>query len=365
VTLTGTGTVKLKAYQHGDSNWSAAVSITQTFTVNNLTPQTITFPQIASHTYGDLPFAAGGSASSSLPVSYMIVSGPAVVTGNIIVLQGAGTVTVTATQTGNSTYAAAPAVTQSFTVAKSAQTINFPQIPAHQLSDGSFTAVATASSGLPISYQIVSGPATVSGTVVTLTGTGTVQIKAYQHGDTNYAAAVSITQSFTVSNLAAQTITFPQIASHTFGDAPFAAGGSASSALPVSYQIVSGPATVSGTLVTLTGAGTVSIKATQAGNGSYSAATPVTQSFTVGVAAQTINFPQIPTHPLSDGSFTATATASSGLPVSFQIVSGPATVSGRTVTLTGAGTVKIKAYQHGDTNYAIATSITQSFTVTP
>ena len=57
------------------------------------------------------------------------------------------------------------------------------------------------------------------------------------------------------------------------------------------------------------------------------------------------------------------ATASSGLPVSFSIVSGPATIAGNTVTLTGAGTVTVRASQSGDANWNAATNVNQSFSV--
>ena len=78
-----------------------------------------------------------------------------------------------------------------------------------------------------------------------------------------------------------QTITFGSLPTHTFGDAPFTLSATASSNLPVSYSVVSGPATVSGSVVTLTGAGTVTIRASQAGNTSFNAAPNVDQSFTV------------------------------------------------------------------------------------
>jgi len=242
------------------------------------------------------------------------------------------------------------------------QAITFANIPNHTLGDAPFTIVATASSGLPVSFQ-VSRPASVNGSTVTLAGAGDVTIMASQSGDGTYAAATTVAQSFTVTNVTAQTITFPQIPSHTYGDASFAAGASAGSGLPVSYQIISGPATVSGNLITLTGAATVKITASQVGNGTYAAATPVTQTFTVVPASQTINFPAISPQHSSEGSFTVAATASSDLPVSYEVDSGPATVSGNTVTLTGAGTVKLKAYQHGNTNYTAAISVTQSFSV--
>ncbi|HEX2909213.1 MAG TPA: choice-of-anchor A family protein [Chloroflexia bacterium] len=79
-----------------------------------------------------------------------------------------------------------------------------------------------------------------------------------------------------------QTITFPQPAGKTFGDAPFALNATASSGLPVSYSSNS-PAvcSVSGNTVTLLGPGICSITASQAGNAGYLPATPVTRTFNV------------------------------------------------------------------------------------
>ena len=78
-----------------------------------------------------------------------------------------------------------------------------------------------------------------------------------------------------------QTISFAALTNKTLGNAPFTLSATATSGLPVSFSIVSGPATISGNTVTLTGVGTVVISATQAGNENYLAATPVQQSFEV------------------------------------------------------------------------------------
>ncbi len=361
VTITGAGAVTIQATQPGNTTYAAASPVSQSFTVATES-QTITFPAIPNHVAGDPPFTLDATASSGLTVTYTVTSGPATVSGNTVTLTGPGTVVIQATQTGNTNFAAATPVSQSFLVASSSQTITFPPIPNHLVTDAPFTLAATASSGLPVTYAVTSGPATVSGSTVTLTGTGTVVIQATQPGNTTYAPALPVSQSFLVS-LASQTITFPTIPNHTFGDAPFTLAATSSSNLAVTYSVTSGPATLSGNTVTLTGAGTVIIQATQAGNSTYAAATPVSQTFTVATEAQTITFPTIPNHTTTDQPFTLAATASSGLAVSYAVVSGPATISGSTVTLTGAGAVVIKASQPGNINFAAATPVSQTFTV--
>ncbi len=82
----------------------------------NLTAQTINFGPLSNKTYGDAPFTVSATASSGLPVSFSILSGPATISSNTITITGTGTVTVQASQAGNSNYQPAPNVNQSFTV---------------------------------------------------------------------------------------------------------------------------------------------------------------------------------------------------------------------------------------------------------
>ncbi|QNF32253.1 T9SS type A sorting domain-containing protein [Adhaeribacter swui] len=65
------------------------------------------------------------------------------------------------------------------------------------LGDAPFALEATASSGLPVSYRVISGPATISGNTIKLTGVGSVHIQAYQPGNATYNATV-IDRRFTV-----------------------------------------------------------------------------------------------------------------------------------------------------------------------
>ena len=71
------------------------------------------------------------------------------------------------------------------------------------------------------------------------------------------------------------------------GDAPFPLTATADSGLPVSFS-VTGPATLSGNMLTLTGWGTVTVTAAQPGNNTYSAAADVARSFVVSPAESTL-----------------------------------------------------------------------------
>jgi hypothetical protein len=78
--------------------------------------QTISFAPLANKTFGEPPFGVSATANSGLSVSFIILSGPATLSGNNVTLDGTGTVTVRASQGGNSSYNAAPNVDQPFTV---------------------------------------------------------------------------------------------------------------------------------------------------------------------------------------------------------------------------------------------------------
>ena len=86
-----------------------------------------------------------------------------------------------------------------------------------------------------------------------------------------------------------QTITFAPPSSKTYGDPTFGLSATASSGLPVAFSVLSGPVTLSGATVTITGAGAVTIRAAQAGNSQYNAAPNVDRSFTIAPASLTVS----------------------------------------------------------------------------
>ncbi len=87
------------------------------------------------------------------------------------------------------------------------QTINFPAIPNKLINDVPFTISATATSGLPVQFSIVSGPATLVGDKVTLTGEmGIVTIKASQYGDNLHYPANDVIKGFYVSDPAVSNV---------------------------------------------------------------------------------------------------------------------------------------------------------------
>ena len=250
------------------------------------TPQSITFGAIAAQTAATT-LSLTATATSGLPVSFTSsTASVCTVSGTTATLLTQGTCTITASQAGNSTYAAASPVSQSFTVNLAAQSITFSAI-ATQTAATTLTLSASATSGLPVSFaSSTASVCTVAGTTANLLTQGTCTITASQAGNSTYAAAASVPRSFTV-NPHAQTITFAAPATQTVGT-PLTLSATASSGLGVTFaSTTTSICTVSGTTATFVAAGTCGITASQGGNSTYAAATPVSQSFTVNSAVIT------------------------------------------------------------------------------
>ena len=391
VSFIGAGTCTINANQAGSGTYQAAPQAQQSVTVTSPPPpastQSITFtstpPAVAA--VGGAGYTVSASASSGLPVTLSIdaaSAGVCTISGSVVSFVGTGTCTIDANQAGNGSYLAAPQAQQSFGVGLASQTISFTSSPPGGATVGgsTYTVSANASSGLAVTFSIApasAGVCTLSGSVVSFTGAGTCTVRANQAGNGSYQAAPQAQQSFAVTNPApsqsVQTITFTSTppAGAVVGGSSYTVTASASSGLAVTFTRAAASAGIcnlSGSTVTLVGAGTCTINANQAGNGSYQAAPQVQQSFTISLRSQTIAFTSSPpgSAHVGGGTYTVAATASSGLAVSFAVAAGSAgvcSISGSTVSMTGAGTCVITANQAGNGTYQAAGQVQQSFTV--
>jgi hypothetical protein len=357
VTSLATGIDGLSASYAGDANFSSAKSNALFYTVAQATP-VITWATPAAIPYGTALSGAQLNATASTAGTFLYVP-----TAGTVLSGGNQTLWVGFTPTDTNDYTTASDTVQ-LTVNNAPQTITFTP-PSSPVTYGvsPITLSATGGgSGNPVVISVVSGPGTISGSVLTITGVGTIVIAANQAGNTYYTAATQVTQTIVV-NQATPTITIT-VPNHTYGDAPFTVSATSNSTGTVTYSVVSGPATISGSTVTLTGAGTVVLQAGQAAAGNYAAGTQ-TATFTVATEPQIISF-TAPTSPVTYGVSPITLVATggaSGNEVVFSVVSGPGMVSGSTLAITGVGTVVVAANQAGNANYAAATQVTQSIVV--
>lgn len=163
-----------------------------------------------------------------------------------------------------------------------AQTIDFPVPPDRIYGELPFIANVTASSGLPIEFTSSTPEiCTVGGKVVTPIAAGACILSAAQSGNGSYIAAINVTQTLQVRK-ASQTVTFAPLPDRIRSASSFSVFATASSGLDVTFQSVTpGVCTLNGTTVTLVGAGTCTLLASQPGNENYITAPETTQSFNV------------------------------------------------------------------------------------
>ena len=234
----------------------------------------------------------------------------------------------------------------------------------------SFTAPAN-DGGSPITgYRVVSSPGNVqaTGSASPITVTGLVNGTSYTvtvfainaEGDSLPSApsnAVVPVGPPTLSN-------FADI-NRTFGDADFALTPPSSDSAGAFTYTSSNPAvaTVSGGTVTIVGAGTSTITANQAANGGFTAGS-TSATLTVAKAVPVVTWIAPLSQTFGDADFALPAPSSSS-PAAFSYASSNpavATISGNTVTLTGAGMAILTASQPEGANH-LAGSATVSLTV--
>jgi hypothetical protein len=227
-----------------------------------------------------------------------------------------------------------------------------------------FTVAATAPGGT-VSLSNSSGVCTHSGATFTITsGSGTCAVKFDQAGNLDYNAAQQVEEDVTAQK-ADQTIMVTMIApaSAIYGSSFMVSATGGGSGNPVTLANSSGVCTHSGTTFTITsGTGTCSVKFDQAGDANYNDAPQIVQNVTAQKSNQAIDFAALADKTIGDPDFTVSATANSGLAVSFG-ASGQCTVSGDTVHLTGPGSCTITASQGGDSNYSAAADVPRTFKI--
>ncbi|HEY1646661.1 MAG TPA: Ig-like domain repeat protein [Terracidiphilus sp.] len=253
-------------------------------------PQTITFNNPGTQNFGTTPTLAA-TASSGLTVTFSSsTTGVCTVTsGGALTFVSTGTCTINANQAGNTAYSAAAQVSQSFTVTAVAPgpptigtgtsgnaqaTVSFT--PPSSNGGASITSYTATSSPGGMTGSCAASPCTVTGLT---NGTAyTFKVTATNSIGTGSASAAS----GSVTPQASQTITFNNPGTQNFGTTPTLTA-TASSGLTVTFSSTTTGvcAVTSGGALTFASTGTCTINANQAGNGTYSAAAQVSQSFTI------------------------------------------------------------------------------------
>ncbi|MCB1206819.1 MAG: hypothetical protein KDN18_21365, partial [Verrucomicrobiae bacterium] len=271
-----------------------------------------------------LLMATGGSSGN--PVVFQVTEGPATISGGTsLTFQGEGEVSVRATQAGNANYLDATAVVRSFFVTRFPATVTISNL--NQPYDGTPrpVTISTSPEGLMVNvtYAGSPNPPTVPGSYFVLA----VIDEPYHQGDKG---------GFLVISKGTQTIDFPVVPDQTATATVNLSATGGASGQAVVFEVVSGPAELQGNQLTFSGAGSVTVRATQAGDDLYDAATPVDRTFTVSKAAATIQLSNLVQTYDGLPKVPEASTVPPGLAVSF-------TYDGSSDAPTGAGDYEVNA----------------------
>ena len=384
ISFIGAGDCDVTVNQAGNSNYEAAPELTFTISVGKGT-QAITWSTteptsavVGGTTY--TPAATGGASGNAVTFRVDLnTASVCAVSMGVVRFVGVGTCTVLANQNGDKNYLSAPQLSQTFTVGKGAQAISFTSAPPAAVVDGStYTPVATGgATGNAVTFTIAAASASVCTLIngrVSFQHVGSCVIEANQAGNTNYNAAAQTTQTFTVGK-GVQVISFTsnapaaKVSGSTY--APVVAGGASGNAVTLSIAAESSAiCSVNNGVVSYQAVGSCVVQANQASNNDYNDAAQVTQTITVAMGTQVVNFTSTPPslRPVQGTTYVPTATfGNSGNPVVFTIgaeAAGICAISNGTISFQAVGDCVLYADQAGNANYSAATRVTQIFDIT-
>lgn len=263
------------------------------------------------------------------------------------------------------------ATSNSFSVGEDSQTITFTPLTSPVIYGvGPITLSATASSGLPVTFSVLSGPGTINGNSLTIMNVGTVVVAANQAGNATYAAAPQLTQSVVVTK-GALTVTANN-ATRVYGTANPSFSGSVTGA--VDGDTFTESFTTAATMTSNAGKYPIVPVVTGANVADYSVTT-VSGALTVTQAASSaaITSSSSTANPGTPITFTATITSSTtGMPTgSVQFLNGATVLGASTLNNQGvatlmtsalpSGTDAVQAVYAGDENFSGSTaSITET-----
>lgn len=343
--------------------------------------QTITFENPGDVLGTDSPYPLGATTTSGLSISYAVNSGPAVLSGGTsLVFTSTGTVTVTASQAGNAEYEAAEDVQVIFDVVKDDQVLTFNPPANLTYPAENVSLSASSSSGLSVDIELLSGPASLNGTDLSVTGAGDIVLRA-SNGGNDFYNEVSQEETIVVAK-GDHTLTINAIADKEYGSIfilGVGPGSDITSSAPAGdptglydINIVSGPATANNESslqeVTITGVGTVTFEVVNLGNDNWNAAPTVQGTFEAIKASQTVTESVPDEYKFSTEvvDFSTLVTSSTGLPVSLVITDGPGFFSGTNLNeynFSATGLVTVSAFATSNENYEASPSIEIVFDV--
>jgi hypothetical protein len=260
--------------------------------------QQIVFAELQPRTVDDAPFQLTAKSTSGLPITFEVISGPAVLDGKTLKLTGApGLVVIRAAQEGNTAFQPALQAERAFPVSRRASTPEFLTQPMGVRAPvGRLVVLGAAAAGEPTpTFQWRKEGVPITGATesrLTIPSVSPSDAGDYDVVASNPNGSVASRRARVSVGKRTQSISFQAPAGAVAGQ-PIMLSASTSSGLPVRFDVISGTASLNGPVMTSQG-GTVVVQASQAGDATYDAATPVTQTFLVTVGPNGQNGSHVP-----------------------------------------------------------------------
>jgi gliding motility-associated-like protein len=369
VTIIGAGTTSVTVTQSADSNYNAATA-TMTLTVNKADPGIGNFNNI-NKTYGDSDFQIIEPSKNNLNNSNFIYSSSdsniASISGNTISIKQAGSVVINASLPSDNNFNAS-VVSATLNINKASQSISIGSLPTTvPLKDfNSISLTASSTSGTPVSIILANGSAaSLNGApgnynLESIQQTGLVTITYYvdENSSINYSSAtVTLVVDVVKVN---QNISFNSSPTSNFEyseNLSIPIDASASSSLTLSYNLISGNASLNSNIISVNGTGQIIVELSQIGNNEFNAAPPLNYSVNIGQGTTLLSGFSVPSKYEDDIPFQVTPPTSNRLgeivysSSNLQI----ATISGTVIRILNDGQTIITANQIANNNYRSAT----------
>ena len=360
VTIVGVGTTILTAFQSSDGNYQSN-TVTTTLVVGKATTSIQGLDSI-SKIYGDPIFNLSTTSSSTGSVTYTSSdTSVATISGTSVTVVGVGTAMIKATYAADQYYDTA-SVTTTLVVEKAETILTADLFIDRFYGDESFEYNVSSIRSEPMTYSS-SNPsiATISGTTITIKEIGETTIVVSQDETDNFKAAMASTV-LTVRR-ATPIISGTDEINKVFGDSAFELSAVSSNNGELSY-LSNDPsvATISGTTVTIEGAGSTYITVSQSADNHYNQ-TDATINLNISKKKTSLTGLVPLTKTFGEDDFKLTLTSDNDSEITLESSDeSVATISGTTVIIEGAGSTTITAAQSSTPNYTSA-SIKADLTV--
>lgn len=346
--IVGAGTTTITAKQAGDASYAAATNVSQTLTVSK-SDQSIAFGAITK-AIGDADFSPG-IASSGLAVSYQSSNtGVATIVNGKIHVVGAGTSTITASQAGNTNYNAAPDNAQTLTVTTAALYVYSPTsitVTAGTSSGGTYASLASNDANYVKFNSSTTGTRKTdwyASTIVSQSASSIAKLIVNYDGK-NQSSKTQILYLYNFT-----TTVWDQIDSRSVS----------STDVTITYEQAN-PANY------ISSGGEIRLRVYTSGGAQNYVSNADWIQFTlqnITKSNQSITFGSLPAKTVGDADFAPSATASSGLPVTYASSNqSVATIVNNQIHIVGAGTTDITASQGGDSFTNAASDVIQNLIV--